>query len=63
MTSTISEWLLALSIVFFLLTFIPGFKKMEFGGVITKWKAPGSEKSVSVICDGNELKPHRWRNC
>ena len=51
MTSTISEWLLALSTVLFLLTFIPGFKKMEFGGVITKWKAPGSEKSVSLICD------------
>lgn len=48
LTSTISEWLLALSIVLFLLTFIPGFKKMEFGGVTTKWKAPGSEKSV--IC-------------
>lgn len=48
LTSTISEWLLALSIILFLLTFIPGFKKLEFDGIITKWKAPGSEKSI--IC-------------
>ncbi|XP_076113962.1 DNA damage-regulated autophagy modulator protein 2-like isoform X1 [Mytilus galloprovincialis] len=46
LTSTISEWLLAISIILFLLTFIPGFKKMEFDGIVTKWKAPGSEKSV-----------------
>ena len=56
LTSTISEWLLAISIILFLLTFIPGFKKMEFDGIVTKWKAPGSEKSVSNYSTDNQTE-------
>lgn len=36
--SSFSEWFLALSIIAFFLTFVPGFRKMDFMGVNVKFK-------------------------
>ncbi|KAJ8299100.1 hypothetical protein KUTeg_023160 [Tegillarca granosa] len=47
--SSFSEWFLALSIIAFFLTFIPGFRRMEFMGVNVTFKKNEKEMEFSSL--------------
>ncbi|XP_033751727.1 DNA damage-regulated autophagy modulator protein 1-like isoform X1 [Pecten maximus] len=47
LTAAFSEWFLALTVVAYILTFVPGFRTIDYDGGTVKWKAPVSS-SVST---------------